>query len=131
MAEIKFVVSDPKTGKSYQKTLEENPYINKKVGDKVAGAEIGLEGYELQIKGGSDKSGCPIRYDMPGFGKKKVLLASGPCVIGLKKGKRIKKSVVGNLINQDIVQVNLKVLTSGYQKLEEAFTKKEEIKAAA
>ncbi|MBS3152628.1 30S ribosomal protein S6e [Candidatus Woesearchaeota archaeon] len=131
MTEVKFVVNDTKTGKSYQKVLEENPYLNKKIGDKVTGSEIGLNGYELEIKGGSDKSGCPIRYDMPGFGKKKALLSSGPCVKGLKKGKRIKKTVVGNIINQDIVQVNLKVLKEGSQKLEELFPKKEEAKAAA
>src|SRR3989338_6509715 len=103
MVEIRFVVNDTKTGKSYQKTLEENPYLNKKVGEKVTGSEIGLEGYELEIRGGSDKSGCPIRYDMSGFGKKKALLSSGPCVKGLKKGKRVRKTVVCNLINADIV----------------------------
>ncbi len=131
MVEVKFVINDPKTGKSYQKMLEDNPYINRKIGEKVSGSEIGLEGYELEIKGGSDKSGCPIRYDMPGFGKKKAFLSSGPCVKGLKKGQRIKKSVVGNLINQDIVQLNLKVLNPGNKQLEELFPKKEEAKAAA
>ena len=35
MVETKFVINDTKTGKSYQKTLEENPYLNKKVGEKV------------------------------------------------------------------------------------------------
>ncbi len=131
MVETKFVVNDPKTGKSYQKTLEDNPYINRKIGDKVQGDEIGLEGYELEIKGGSDKSGCPIRADMPGFGKKTALLSSGPCVKGLEKGKRVKKTVAGNIINQDIVQLNLKVLKPGSKVLEEAFPKKEETKAAA
>ena len=131
MAEVKFVVNDPKTGKSYQKTLEENPFMNKKIGDKVSGSDIGLENYELEIRGGSDKSGCPIRYDMPGFGKKKALLSSGPCVKGLKKGKRIKKTVAGNIINQDIVQLNLKVIKPGSKALEELFPKKEEAKAAA
>ncbi len=100
MVEVKFVLNDPKTGKSYQKMLEENPYLNKKVGDKVHGSDLGLDDYELEIRGGSDKSGCPIRFDMPGFGKKKALLASGPCVNGLKKGKKVRKTVVGNLINQ-------------------------------
>ena len=126
MAEVKFIINDPKTGKSYQKALEDNPYINKKVGDKVSGSDIGLNGYELEIKGGSDKSGCPIRYDMPGFGKKKALLSSGPAVKGLKKGQRIKKTVVGNMINADIVQLNLKVIQPGSKTLEEIFPKKEE-----
>jgi len=131
MAEVKFVVNDPKAGKSYQKTLEENPYLNKKVGEKVSGSEIGLEGYELEIRGGSDKSGCPIRFDMPGFGKKKALLSQGPCIRNLSKGKRIKKTVAGNLINTDIVQLNLKVIKAGSKSLEELLPKKEETKAAA
>jgi len=131
MAEVKFVVNDPKTGKSYQKALEENPYLNRKIGDKVSGEEMGLEGYELEISGGSDKSGCPIRFDMPGFGKKKALLSSGPCIKVLSHGQRIKKTVVGNLINADIVQINLKVLKAGSKTLEEVFPKKEKEKAAA
>ncbi len=131
MAEIRFVVNDPKTGKSYQKKLEENPYMNKKLGDKVSGADIGLEDYELEIKGGSDKSGCPIRFDMPGFGKRKALLSAGPCIKGLKKGLRKRKTVVGVIINQDIVQLNLKVFKYGSKQLEELFPKKEEAPVAA
>ena len=130
MAEVKFVVNDPKAGKSYQKTLEENPYLNKKVGEKVSGSEIGLEGYELEIRGGSDKSGHPIRYDMPGIGKKRALLTSGPCVKIKDKGNKVRKTVVGNIINEDIVQINLKVIKPGSQTLEEVFPKKEEAKAA-
>lgn len=128
MPEVKFVVNNPKTGKSYQRTLEENPFLNSRIRDKVQGDNIGLEGYELEIKGGSDKSGCPMRYDMPGFGKKKALLSSGPCVKGLKKGKRIKKTVAGNQINEDIVQINLKILKEGSKTLEEIFPPKEESK---
>ncbi len=129
MPETKIVINEQKTGKSYQKTLEENSLLNLKIGDKVNGANLGLEGYELQITGGSDKSGCPIRYDAVGIGKKKALLSSGPCIKGLKKGKRIRKTVVANLINQDIVQVNLKILKEGPKKLEEIFPKKEEAKS--
>ena len=130
MVEVKFVVNDPKSGKTYQKTLEDNPFVNKKVGDQVSGSDIGLEGYELQIRGGSDKSGCPIRKDMPGFGKKKALLSSGPCVHINVKGLRKKKTVVGNIINADIVQLNMKVTNYGSKSLEEVFPKKEEAKAA-
>lgn len=131
MAELKVVINDPKKGKSYQKVLPENPFANKKVKDNVKGDELGLSGYELQITGGSDKSGCPIRFDMPGFGKKKALLSSGPCVRINVKGKRVRKTVVGNIINADIVQLNMKVVNYGSKPLEEIFPKKEETKVAA
>ncbi len=130
MTEYKFVVSDPKTGKSYQKMLEENPLINNKYKDKIQGDLIGLSGYELEIRGGSDKSGCPIRYDMPGIGKKTALLSSGPCIKIKARGNKIRKTVVGNTINADIVQVNLKVIKVGSPSLEEIFPKKEEVKTA-
>jgi len=129
MVETKFVINDTKTGKSYQKVLEDNPFVNNKVGDKVSGHLVGLDDYELEIRGGSDKSGCPIRYDMPGIGKKRALLTSGPCIKIVIKGNRIRKTVVSNTITQDIVQINLKVIKQGSKSLEEMFPK-EEAKAA-
>jgi|SRR3989338_2697784 len=129
MAELKVVINDPKTGKSYQKILESNPFVNNKVKDKVNGSLLGLEGYEFEIRGGSDKSGHPIRLDMPGIGKKRALLTSGPCVKIKVKGMKIRKTVVGNMINEDIVQINLKILNAGSQNLDELFPKKEEAKA--
>ena len=129
MAELKAVINDPKTGKSYQKVLENNPFINNKVKDKVNGNLIGLDNYELEIRGGSDKSGHPIRFDMPGIGKKRALLTSGPCVKVKDKGNKVRKTVVGNIINEDIVQINLKIIKSGSLDLEAMFPKKEEAKA--
>ena len=123
MTEVKFVINNKE--KSYQKVLGENPYLNLKLGDKVQGDNIGLEGYELEIRGASDKSGCPLRRDIQGFGKKKALLASGTGVRGLKKGKRIRKTVAGNQINEDVVQINLKILKQGSKKIEEIFPPKE------
>ena len=50
---------------------------------------------------------------MPGIGKKRALLTSGPCVKIKVKGMKIRKTVVGNMINEDIVQINLKILNIG------------------
>lgn len=123
MAELKIVVSNPKTGKSFQKVLPENPFINLKVRDKIQGDEIGLEGYELEIRGGSDISGCPIRADLPGIGKKQVLLTKGPCIKIPRgnKGVRFKKTVVANTITTQIVQLNTKVIKEGSKSIEEAW----------
>ena len=115
MAECKVVVNDVKVGKSYQKVLPENIFIGRKVGDKVTGDEIGLEGYELEIAGASDNAGFPIRKDLSGVGRKQLVLTEGP---GLRlrnaeDGIRVKKTVTSNNIDQNIVQINLKVLSYG------------------
>jgi len=126
---MKIVISDPKTGKSFQKELEktdEAKFYGKKIGESFNGELIDLQGYQFKITGGSDKSGFPMRKGIRGGRRKKILLSKG---IGMKsavKGLRKKKSVRGHTINDDIVQVNTKVEKSGQQKLEELFPKKEE-----
>ncbi|MBI5391792.1 30S ribosomal protein S6e [Candidatus Woesearchaeota archaeon] len=135
MAECKVVINDTKSGKSYQKVLPDNPYINLKVGDKVNGDELGLTGYELEIRGASDNAGFPIRKDLPGVGRKQITLTKGPGLRLTKAedGVRIKKTVVSNLINNQIVQVNVAVIKHGSQSVEDALgiKPKEEVKAVA
>ena len=122
MAECKLVINDVKTGKSYAKVLPENIFLGRKVGDKFAGDEIGLDGYQLEISGGSDNAGFPIRKDLPGIGRKQLVITDGPGLRlrGAEKGIRVKKTVTSNNIDQNIVQINLKVLSYGSKGVEEA-----------
>lgn len=122
MAECKLVINDVRAGMSYPKVLPENIFLGRKVGDKLAGDEIGLDGYELQISGASDNAGFPVRKDLSGIGRKQLVLTAGP---GLRlrnaeKGIRVKKTVTSNNIDQNIVQINLKVLTYGPKSIIEA-----------
>ena len=110
---FKVVVSDPKTRKSVQKDVEEHNLMGKKIGEKIKGDLLGMEGYELEITGGSDKEGFPMRPDIHGTIRKKVLLAFGPGFHPLKEGQRKKKSVRGNTIADDIAQINTKVVVYG------------------
>lgn len=134
MAELKVVVSDPKTGKSYQKVIADNAFTGKKLKQKVKGDELGLEGYELEITGGSDDAGFPMREDIDGTVRKRALLTSG---VGIKtktrtdkeQGIRIRKSVAANTVHQKTAQLNLKILTYGAKPVEEILGKKEEPKA--
>jgi len=139
MAEIRFVVNDPKTGKSYQKVLEDNPFINSKIGSKISGEQLGLTGYELEITGASDKAGFTSNENVDGIGLKKVLLTYGkglhkrPKKEGKKKrsnftprGLRMRKTFRGKIISPEISQINLKILKDGSKKLEEIF--KDQIK---
>jgi len=124
---FKIVVSDPKTKKTYQKEVsqKESGLLNRKIRDKVKGDFLGLSGYELEITGGSDKQGFPMRPNIQGVARKRVLLTGGPGFHPKQKGERRRKSVRGNTISPEIVQVNAKIIKYGTKKLEEIFGKKE------
>jgi small subunit ribosomal protein S6e len=122
MVEFKVVVNDIQTGKSYNIPVSghhANSLIGKKINDEVDGIFVSLPGYKLKITGGTDKDGFPMRHDIPGSSRRRLLLSKG---VGFKPqvlGKRKKKSVRGNTINQEIVQVNMKVMKPGAKPIEE------------
>ena len=64
----KFVISEKE--KSYQTEKDLGIIVGKKIGDKFNGDVIGLNGYVLEITGGSDKEGFPMRNDIEGIGRK-------------------------------------------------------------
>jgi len=114
------VVIGTKDGKCHQKEVSEEDsknLIGKKIGDTIKGEVIGLTGYEFDITGGTDYAGFPMRKDIVGTGRKRILAVSG---VGLKKkakGLRKRKTVCGNTIHVKISQINLKVLKEGKEKL--------------
>lgn len=112
MVEFKVVVNDTKNGKSYQVPVSghhANSLIGKKIGDEVDGIFISLPGYKLQITGGADKDGFAMRNDLPGMVRRRLLLSDGKGFHEIEPGMRKKKSMRGNTIGQDIVQINMKV----------------------
>jgi len=140
MAEIKANIGDGKTKKTYNKTLTEEQLTGlsgKKIGDVVKGDLIDLPaGYELEIKGGSDSSGFPMRKDVNGTNRKKILIVGG---VGLRKtkykGMKVRKLVSGNTIYEKTSQINFKVVKWGKEPIEktaeEPATKATEEKAKA
>ena len=128
MSEFKLTINDCKTGKSYNKIVETDIFKGKKIREKISGDSFGLKGYELEIRGGSDKSGFPMRPDMAGKLKKKALLSGGVGVTIPRKGARIRKTVKGNEISNDTVQINLKIIKYGAKKIDELLGAKEESK---
>jgi len=131
MATFKFVVADPKTRKCYQIEIEQEKalgIVGKKIGDEFNGDFLGLKGYVLKITGGSDKDGFPMHPSVQGIGRKKILLSGPPGFHPKQKGQRRRKTVRGNTISTDIVQINCKVVKEGEKPLEELLPKKEEKK---
>lgn len=120
MAEFKLVIGI-KSGKSVQKEVKDaaaKALIGKKIGDKVSGDDIGFAGYEFELTGGSDYCGFPMRKDVQGASRKRILAIVG---VGLKKkgkGVRQRKTVCGNTVHAKISQINLKVLKEGKEKLD-------------
>lgn len=116
MVSFKIVISDPKTGKSIQRELEEersNALIGKKIGDIVDGSALNLEGYKLKITGGTDKDGFPMSPSIPGGVRKAVLLSEGFGFHPKRKGMRKKKLLRGNTITSEIVQINTMIVEYG------------------
>jgi len=125
-AGVRLVISDPKIGKTRQIEVDDKkirPLIGNKIGDTVSGNPFGFPGYEFQITGGSDSDGVPMRFDVHGGVRKKILMSKGPGYHPKRRGLRRRKMVCGNLITEEMAQINLKVVTWGKKPL---FEEKEE-----
>lgn len=108
--EIKSVIS-LKDGKSYSKPIDNTNLLGKKVSDKIDGTLIGFKGLELEITGGSDNAGFPMRADIPSHNRKKILTSNKSVGINIKAhGCKVRKTVRGGIIAEDIAQVNFKVI---------------------
>ncbi|MHA3964091.1 MAG: 30S ribosomal protein S6e [Candidatus Thorarchaeota archaeon SMTZ1-45] len=123
---FRLVISDPETGKAIQYELDDaktNALVGKSVGEIVEGDVLGLPGYKLKITGGSDASGFPIRPDVHGSGKKRVLIHGTPGFKPKRKGIARRKTVRGRELSLEISQVNMRVEEKGGTPLEELVMK--------
>ncbi len=117
---MKVVINDSKTGNTFQRELEENKknlVTGKKIGAVIEGGIVGLPGYNLKITGGSDSDGTPMRFDIPGTRKVKVVISRGTGVKHLKKGVKLKKRVTGNTVSEKTAQLNVKIESYGEKAL--------------
>ncbi|ALU12030.1 30S ribosomal protein S6 [Ignicoccus islandicus DSM 13165] len=102
--------------KAFQITLkgeQARQFVGKKYKDLVPASVLGiktLKGKFLEIRGGSDESGFPMRPDIPGPVKKRVLLSGPPGFHPREHGERRRKTVRGNTITEDYVQINTKIV---------------------
>lgn len=116
MANFRVVVSDAKTGKAHQIEVSgtsANAFIGKTIGSEVDGSAVGLAGYVLKVTGGSDKSGFPMRATLPGSKRRKLLVTGGRGFRPSESGIRKRRTIRGNEIAGDIVQINAVVTEYG------------------
>ncbi|MDD4245515.1 MAG: 30S ribosomal protein S6e [Candidatus Methanomethylophilaceae archaeon] len=122
MVDFKTVINDAKTGKSYNVAVSghhANSLIGKGIGEVVDGIFVGLPGFKLKITGGSDGTGTPMKRDLPGNRKRKLLLSEGNCFHEKVPGQRRRVAVRGSVISGEIVQINMVIDEYGSKSVEE------------
>jgi len=119
--EFKLAISNPEKGKTYKfelKGSDAEKLIGKKIKDKFNGVLVGASGYEMEITGGSDKSGFPMLPSILGQGRKTPILSGGRGFKPKRKGHRKRKTVVGNTISDSIAQINCKIVKKGKEDID-------------
>ena len=122
MVDFKAMVNDVKTGKSYNVTVSghhANSLIGKSIGEVVDGIFVGLPGYKIKITGGSDGNGTPMRSDLPGTKRVKLLLSDSKGFHEKYPGQRKRTAIRGSTVSAEIVQINMAVAEYGPKSIEE------------
>jgi len=115
MAKFKIIVSDPQTSKVSVVELEgakAQPLVGRELGEVIDGSVVGISSAKVQITGGSDKDGSPMRPGVHGGAKKYVILSSGSGFKSTSDGERRRKMVRGEMITDETYQLNMKITGS-------------------
>jgi small subunit ribosomal protein S6e len=121
MATFAVALSDPETGATYQQTVEDqdaNRFLGRSIGETVDGEALGLPGYTVEITGGSDDAGRPMREDIEGPALEEVLLEGGVGFNPTKDGERKRVTVRGSEVSDATAQINASVATRGDEDIE-------------
>ncbi|WP_247002745.1 30S ribosomal protein S6e [Halosolutus gelatinilyticus] len=123
MASFTVVVGDPESGSSYQLEAEEqdaNRFIGKSIGEEVDGSAVGLDGYTLEITGGSDDAGRPLNPDVDGANLQEVLMEGRQTGYRPSRdGERRRITVRGSEISDAVAQVNASIVDRGSADVDE------------
>ena len=115
MADFTVVVADLEDGSTYQQDVDgqdANRFVGRDIGEEVDGGAVGLDGYTLEITGGSDETGRPMRENVPGSNIKEMLLDGGVGFEPSRDGERKRITVRGRKVSDETAQINAKVTDS-------------------
>lgn len=123
---FKLVISEGE--KSHQVEVESadsKKLIGLTIGEEFDASLVGLAGYKLKITGGSDKNGFPMKKDVDGPRRIRSLLSGGTGFNQKRDGQRRRKTVRGNTVSDDIVQINTIVTQKGDKDIAEILESEE------
>jgi small subunit ribosomal protein S6e len=114
LVEFKVVISDSKGNSTSQEIRDKGaqPLLGAKIGDTMDSSIFGFKDGMIKITGGSDKSGTPMRSDLHGGVKKYILMTDSVGARNLDPGERKRKLVRGNLITEEIYQLNCQLINT-------------------
>jgi len=107
------IISDPETGKSQKVELEDNrrgPLGGRRIGEVIDGTVANLAGHQLMLTGGTDKDGIPMRPDVHGSAKSRIILSGGVGYKPKRKGERKRMVVRGNMVSIETTFLNFKIV---------------------
>jgi small subunit ribosomal protein S6e len=117
---FKLVISEGKNSHQMEvPATESKQLVGLRIGEEFDASNIGLNGYTLKITGGSDKNGFPMKKDVDGPRRIKSLLSGGTGFKPKRDGQRRRKTVRGNTVSDDIVQISAIVAQKGKKSFEE------------
>jgi len=122
MAAFVAAVSDPETGTTYQRSVEEGDaprFMGREIGDEVDGEPVGLPGYTIAITGGSDDAGRPMHESVDGPVLSEILTDGGTGFNPTRDGERRRVTVRGAEVSAATRQINAKITGRGEESVKE------------
>jgi small subunit ribosomal protein S6e len=116
MAEFTVAVSDPDTGETHQIDVDDQDatrFIGRELGEEVDGSAVGLDGYTLELTGGSDDAGRPMRADVAGTTLSELLVEGGVGFHPERDGERKRVTVRGREVGDATRQINAAIIGRG------------------
>lgn len=107
------IVSNPETGTSQRVELEDermSSLIGRRIGEVIDGTIADLPGHRIQLTGGTDRDGIPMRPDVHGGAKANIILSGGVGYMPKKRGERKRVLVRGNTVSDDTAFLNFKIV---------------------
>ena len=122
MAEFTVAVADTEAGVTRQVEVSgqsANRFVGRELGDTVDGTAVGLDGYTLELTGGTDDAGRPMRDDIRGASLDEVLLEGGTGYEPSRDGERKRVTVRGREVGDSTRQINVKIVEYGPGEVED------------
>jgi small subunit ribosomal protein S6e len=107
------IVSNPADGTSQRVEIDDQQLralYGTRIGQVVEGAVADMQGYKIKLTGGTDKDGIPMRPDVHGSAKARVILSGGVGYKPKDKGEKKRKIVRGNTVNAEIAFLNFTIV---------------------